>query len=52
MKTVKELKEIIKNLPDETPIMQMDAELGLIETVNIQISNTEKHQQILIFDID
>lgn len=34
---IKELKEIISNLPDETIVLIEDSDISEVETINIQI---------------
>ena len=45
--TIKELKEIISNLPDETIILIEENDINDVETINIQIHSDSRTHLIL-----
>lgn len=45
--TIKELKEIISNLPDETVILIEETDIYEVETINIQIHSDGRMHLIL-----
>jgi DNA polymerase III sliding clamp (beta) subunit (PCNA family) len=45
--TIKDLKEIISNLPDETVILIEENDINEVETINIQIHSDKRTHLIL-----